>query len=266
MANINTTIDNLIIDRKNWQQAAYKASNDELYGLLARCFDLYLAISRSYELPKALNALLAERGYTFTQGTSLALKVVRVVFADPNEPDRFKHRLLTYARVLTIAKEASQRPDTLADFIVARGGIDEIRRAGGDAAGKAGQEKRRREHAEYELSNDNGRPMFKLPSLPKPLQPEEGERFSLALVRKNDDGTGSIVFGTGNKAALAQVLLIAGKQIEENSSKQDLLDRDAKIAERLEANMTKLKKHASKHFEPELTAEFDQTPVAEPVL
>jgi hypothetical protein len=86
------------------------------------------------------------------------------------------------------------------------------------------------------------------------------------LVRKNDDGTGSIVFGTGNKAALAQVLLIAGKHIEENSSKQDILDRDAKIAERLEANMTKLKKHASKRFEPELTAEFDQTPVAEPVL
>ena len=139
---VATTADTLITARKEWEQGTMKASNDELYALLARCFDFYLAVSRSYDLPKALNQLLTERGFTYTNSTSLPLKVVRLVFADPSDQERYKHRLLTYARVLTIAKEQKQTAEQLPAFIEQNGGIDEIRRQGATGETKADKEKK----------------------------------------------------------------------------------------------------------------------------
>jgi hypothetical protein len=62
----------------------------------------------------------------------------------------------------------------------------------------------------------------------------------LALVRKNEDGTGSVVFGTNNATAVNTVLTIAGKALkdraaqtaEQNVAKHDAEQR-AENAERL---------------------------------
>lgn len=262
---ITSTITPLIAARKSWQAAAYKASNDELYALLASCFDFYLAVAKSYDLPKALDALLRTRGYVFTNSTSLPLKIVRLIFAEPENQDLHKHRLLTYARVLGVAKEQGQTPETLAAFIAQHGGIDEIRRSGTKAGAQRDKEAKRREDASAELAMDDYKPLFKLTQLPKELQPEEGERYSLALVRRNFDGSGAIVFGTGNKTVVGQVLAIAGKSLEESSQQNVLQDRDAKIADRQRANLAKIKEQQTKSFSPELTFDVSEQAVAEAV-
>jgi hypothetical protein len=62
------------------------------------------------------------------------------------------------------------------------------------------------------------------------LQPADGTRYSLALVRKNEDGTASIVFGTNNPAAVNSVLTIAGKTLKEraaNEAEQNAAKHDA---------------------------------------
>jgi hypothetical protein len=60
------------------------------------------------------------------------------------------------------------------------------------------------------LVNPSDSELFSNFDLPDQLQPKAGEQFSLALVRKNADGTGSIVFGTDNVAAVTSVLALAG--------------------------------------------------------
>ena len=262
---VTNNADTLIAARKEWEQGTMKASNDELYALLARCFDFYLAVSRSYDLPKALNQLLTERGFTYTNSTSLPLKVVRLVFADPSDQERYKHRLLTYARVLTIAKEQKQTAEQLPAFIEQNGGIDEIRRQGATGETKADKEKKQRETANFELSTSTATSLFKLPTLPDQLQPEEGERYSIALVRKNEDGSGSIVFGTGNKSALSTVLTIAGKKLKDDFIKNAEQKQDQQIAERQDANVKKLLEQQNESFTPELSTELKEAPVAETV-
>ena len=42
--------------------------------------------------------------------------------------------------------------------------------------------------------------------------------YGLALVRKNSDGSGSIVFGTNNPAAVNTVLSIAGKNFKQRTT------------------------------------------------
>jgi hypothetical protein len=62
------------------------------------------------------------------------------------------------------------------------------------------------------------------------LQPNDGEQFSLALIRRNADGTGSIVFGTPNVAAIKTVLALAGGELKDVAKQED----EASVAERSE--------------------------------
>jgi hypothetical protein len=176
--------------------------------------DLYVKIKRSYDLPKGVNALLDERGVTYNASTSLELKLVRLVFADTNTAPQLQNRLFSYARVIRVATDANQSGITLAKFIADNHGIDEIRRAGKDGVSAADKQKAQIDHARIQLLERSAAELFSNFALPDTLEPTVGEHFSLALVRKNPDGTGSIVFGTSNTAAVETVLAIAGKNLK----------------------------------------------------
>ena len=53
---------------------------------------------------------------------------------------------------------------------------------------------------------------------------------ALALIRRNADGTGSIVFGTPNVAAIKTVLALAGGELKHVAKQED----EASVAERSE--------------------------------
>lgn len=213
-ANFIATVNELVEKRIRWEQGTYAAANAELYSILGDCLDLYVKIKRSYDLPKGVNALLDERGVTYNASTSLELKLVRLVFADANTAPQLQNRLFSYARVIRVAADANQSGITLAKFIADNHGIDEIRRAGKDGVSAADKQKAQIDHARIQLLERGAAELFSNFALPDTLEPNVGEHFSLALVRKNPDGTGSIVFGTSNTAAVETVLAIAGKNLK----------------------------------------------------
>ncbi len=241
-------VDALVQQRKIWEAGTYAASNAELYKVLADTLDLMLKIKTSVDLGKGLNALLRQREIAFNDSTSLAVKVVRLVFAEPKAEERSKHRLYGYARVLTVATENKITGATLAQFIEQRGGIDEIRRMSKDGQSKTDRDRILGEHAEATLAKPTAAAIVPSFSLPDLLQPAEDMQYSLALVRKDADGKGSVVFGTNNKTLVKQVLAIAGKNLHETEDNERLESKAQAVEDIRSGNVSKLKAEMGQHY------------------
>jgi hypothetical protein len=210
----------LVKQRETWEAGTYAASNAELYALLGQTLTLLYRVKQSTELSRGLNGFLTKLGFTFTDATSTETKLLRAVFCDPAKPNQYKQRIYVYARVLSVAFEAKITGDQLPAFIAEHGGIDEIRRHDPKTASKADKEKLAVHIAEKTLTASSVPTIAVGIKLTADLQPADDQQFSLALVRKEVDGTGSIVFGTNNKALVRSVLGIAGRKIDEASDKE----------------------------------------------
>lgn len=206
--------------RKKWEAGAYAASNSELYAILGRTLDLLYLVKHYTELLRGLDEMLKNAEFKFNAGTSVEVKLLRSVFTVPAQPNQYEHRIYGYARVLSVAHQAKITGVQLSAFIAEKGGIDEIRRHTPKSTSKADKEGHIHV-AEKTLNAASFAPIAAGITLTDALQPADGQYFSLALVRKNADGTGSIVFGINNPALVTSVLSIAGRQIG-----------DAEVAER----------------------------------
>lgn len=238
---LSTVANNLIAQREAWQNGSYATSNAELHKLLGGCLDLYNAIKNDASLAKGLNEYLRLLGVKFTEHTSLELRIARLVFTTVGAEDKVANRVNAYARVIKVAAANDQTSATISQFIVANHGIEEIRRSGV----KAGQDNpaviksRNRNVADAQFADPAAPEIFSGFQLPEQLMPEAGQRYSVALVRRNPDGTGSIVFGTGNTAVVNTVLAAGGKGLVDKAHKQaeaDLLkQQEAQQAQNLQA-------------------------------
>lgn len=259
---LSTVVDALIAQREKWEMGTYAASNAELYTLLGNTLDLFLKVRKDVGLSRAVTSLMDTYGVQYNSATSLALKIVRLVFVGKGREKKIENRAYTYARVLTVAAAAGITGEQLPKFIADRHGIDEIRRQDSKGETAAEKDRRARDYAEAALVNQS---TVAPVAMANELQPVDGARYSLALVRKNEDGTGSIVFGTNNQAAVNTVLTIAGKALKERAAehaeqkvaKQDAEQR-AENAERLAQELM------STSFQPQVQVnlpETEQTPV-----
>lgn len=117
---------NIERSRIEWQEGAYKTSNQQLYGVLAQClaFGADLDTTASKDRNKALDDFYKERGYRIKKDTPLMTRIVRAVFGDID-----RRRISTYSLVLRAAKAEKKSPLSLADWIEERGGVQEIRLA-----------------------------------------------------------------------------------------------------------------------------------------
>ena len=234
---LSNIVDELIAQRQKWEEGTYAASNAELYTLLGNTLELFLKIHSNVGLSKAVTDLLDTYSIQHNSSTSLALKIVRLVFVGKGRETKIANRAYTYARVLTIATDAGITGEQLPQFIVDNHGIDELRRQNAEGETDAHKAKRARDYADAALVGETA---ISDVIMSDSLQPVDGARYSLALVRKNEDGTGSIVFGTNNATAVNTVLTIAGKALkdraaqtaEQNVAKHDAEQR-AENAERL---------------------------------
>lgn len=233
-------IDDIVAKRILWEQGTYAAANAELYSILGDCLELFVALKSRTGAAKAVNDLLDLRGLTYNNATSLELKLVRLVFAAADNAKQIENRLFGYARVIRVAADAKQTSATLAQFITDRHGIDEIRRANKDGLTTTDKAKVQVDLARTKLVNPSDSELFSNFDLPDQLQPKAGEQFSLALVRKNADGTGSIVFGTDNVAALTSVLALAGKSLQDNAAKAAEVDAAKQVAALKQQNVAEL--------------------------
>lgn len=192
-----------------WENGSYKTSNEELYNLLDKCLVLLNELAAERTLIKELNALLEARGAKLTNGTSLATKVVRYVFDGCSA-----ERSYTYARVLTVAAAEKDDKTSMRAFITSRNGVEAIRKTPKDGSLSAAQKtKTNIEHAEKHYATAKALvPSFTSNNATLHPHAEAANDFALALVRKNKDGSLSIVFGSNNKALVGLVLAEAGKE------------------------------------------------------
>lgn len=206
--------------RLNWENGSYKKSNEELYNLLDRCFTLLEQMSGQVKLIKELNGLLSELNITWNENTSLATKIARYVFNGNSK------RITGYARVLRVARREKHESESFAAFIKRNGGVEEVRKK--QVAGslsKAEQAKRNIEMAEKHFVSSQAL-VQDISCTAAELHPdsEAHYHFAAALVRKNPDGTLSIVYGN-NKKSVVKVLLaeagkLAGEQLQLKGKRQ----------------------------------------------
>ncbi len=119
-------LDRLISDRQDWEVGTYRASNDQLYSILTKCYALDFSLAGNEEHSKArrlaLNDYAKKQGYTFKPETLTVNKIVKCVFGDVQ-----RSRISSYSKVLREAKKQKVAIADLAKFIVDNGGIQEIR-------------------------------------------------------------------------------------------------------------------------------------------
>ncbi len=212
-------LDNLVTQRQNWEAAEYASSNSILYSLLGKCLDLYTAVRANQALGTALNEYLEHRGLKTNGAASVQLRIVRAVFVSHTAADKHAARLLGYAKVIKVAADNEYTGKTISAFIHKHHGIEAIRRLPkkDDPAHKRMSRQEAREVANEALQNPAATPLLDNIELPQDLQPYSDQVFSVALVRQNPDGKGSVVFGTGNTAAVNFLLAFAGRQIAQNA-------------------------------------------------
>lgn len=122
-----TAIEQLALEAEVWHNTAFKTSNDQLYGLLAKCYGVYLAMSGDSEEAKALRKGLTDhinlKGYSFGKGSHTINKIVKCVFGFD------RRRVSAYGIVLRTALANKVAIQDLPDFIRNSGGVEEIRLA-----------------------------------------------------------------------------------------------------------------------------------------
>jgi len=118
-------LESLVVEHDNWRDNAYKASNEQLYAMLLKCYALYSGMTGSdesaKEMRKAVNDFANSKGYVFKASTHTITKIVKCVFG----VDR--RRTSTYSLVLRAALKQSVENKDLIDFIRNGGGVEEIR-------------------------------------------------------------------------------------------------------------------------------------------
>jgi hypothetical protein len=120
-------IETLVEDKANWEQTAFKTSNDMLYSLLQRCYGYYLTMCEDSADGKAareaLNDYVSKHNLQFKKSTHNITKIVKCVFG----ADR--RRVSAYSIALRSAHAQKVSPLDIVQFIMDNGGVEEIRLA-----------------------------------------------------------------------------------------------------------------------------------------
>lgn len=118
-------LEQLVAEKDSWFNNAYRTSNEQLYALLAKCYDFYFQLKEEGENGKKLREGFDEhikaKGYKFSSGSHTLVKIVKCVFG----ADR--RRVSAYGIVLRTALQKGLGSDQVADFIRDSGGVEEVR-------------------------------------------------------------------------------------------------------------------------------------------
>lgn len=205
---LNKTLATLIAQREDWENGAYKQANAELYAILEQCADIYAQLNEDKAHARAFNALADELGINFNKGTSVALKIVRVVFGQES------NREYAYARVLKVWLEERSDAQTLTNFVIERGGIENVRRtASNTKAGKLTADDYR-DIAENALTGEHELGTFALQDAML-SDSENTTQYMVALVHCDSDGNGKILYGSNKRALVENALAVIGKELDE---------------------------------------------------
>ena len=214
---LNTQLDSLCKVREEWELGAYKTSNDQLYEILARCLDIYQQLrddlNQRKQFKQRLDALKEKNLIVFNESTNLPTRIVRYVFRNNGK------RSFAYAKALIAANEAKVDSLGLSRWIADNGGVEQVRRTPKNGVTPAVLNANLQQSATHHYSDSKG--LVTPFKAPKELLPdaESTNNFALALVRKEDDGQITIVYGTNKPTLVKHMLTLAGKHLAETKGK-----------------------------------------------
>ena len=180
-------IEALAIEREVWEDGAYARSNEMLYALIQKCYELYLDLTNGKGDVGAKKVgfkdYVNSKGYTFKDSTPLTAKIIRCVFGD-----RDRRRLSTYHTALRKAV-ADKWP--LADVpakITEFGGVQEI------SLSKPGEKLKTQDKAKQarEVVLANTLATVSSDKLAAQNNPEKIKEQAVAVVTQNADGSYAI--------------------------------------------------------------------------
>lgn len=218
---LSTTLNTLIAQREHWENGTYKQANAELYAILEQCAGIYAQLKGDKANARAFNALAEELNVNFNKGTSLALKIVRVVFGQDT------NREYAYARVLKVWHEERDETQTLTNFVIERGGIENVRRYAASANTNKLTADDYKDIAANVLTGQYALATFGLEDYM--LRDDENDTdYMVALVHCDGKGNGKIVYGSNKRGLVHNALAVIGKEIDdlcvENTSKETLAE------------------------------------------
>lgn len=229
---LSTTLTTLIAQREHWENGTYKQANAELYAILEQCAGIYAQLKDDKAKARAFNALSEELNIRFNKGTSLALKIVRVVFGQE------KGREHAYASVLKLWYVERTEQQTLTNFVIERGGIENVRRNAASTKTNKLTADDYKDIAANALTGDFALATFSIENYM--LNDDENDTdYMVALVHCDAKGTGRIVYGSNKRALVHNALAVIGKEIDEQQNKAESKETLAEAKQRKAINVQK---------------------------
>jgi len=201
-------IDELVNKRKTWEDGAYKASTVELCTLLDECYAIFEEARANKTLAKRIRTLVEERKLTVQENTSLATRIVRLVFGNCGK------RAYSYAKVLTVAAEEKRENESMLTFVNNRNGIENIRRQKGHGQTESELRAEYAEFADEVLTAGNAIVADIKATSEMEADTQATYSFSVALLRTDGKGKASIVYTTRAAGIVKATLSDAGKKLK----------------------------------------------------
>ncbi len=184
---VRNYIQQLVFEREHWEQNAYRTSNEQLYALLASCYQLYKLMEPSTGdaalLRQSVNDYINTKGLVFTKGTHTLAKIVKCVFG----ADR--RRVSAYSIVLRHALAKGLSADQIPSFIRDNGGVEEIRL---HKTANAMTPKQKAEQARAAVAANNYG-LFESKKLQEMVQADVGKRGKQVVLIGTFDDDGKVV-------------------------------------------------------------------------
>jgi len=209
--NIHKRLDAMHAARDKWEDGTLRAANEELYAILEGVYALYAELKAEVGKRRAFTALLTELEIKTQANTSLALKVVRYVFAGQGR------REVAYSSVISIAHDMKGPDQSFTSYVQECGGLEEVRRVPKSMKStNMSKDDFKKLALEGLIEVQVGVSTFDLPTFIQPNTDYE-EDYAVALVRCNDNGTGTIVYGCNEAGIIDAVLVSSGKDLDERA-------------------------------------------------
>lgn len=228
----HAAVADMIKQRSQWEEHAYAQSNRELYDILANCLELYQACIKAHALADGVDQALKSLELKANAKTSLAVKIIRLIFATKDTQAKIKNRVYVYAKALEVAHSEGKSKTSFAEFVDSKGGLDELRRKP-DTTVKTERESKVAIAKSKYTAETALVPAFELPAQ---LKPKAGKRFSIGLIVQNDDGTGQIVYGCVTDSIVQSVLEEAGAAIKKSAQDSAVAEVEQSAQQQSDSN------------------------------
>ncbi len=180
-------IEALANEREAWETTAYARSNELLYGLIQKCYALYIDLTNGKGDVGAKKVgfkdYINSKGYVFKGSTPLTGKIIRCVFGDKD-----RRRLSTYHTALRVVVDKKWALDEVPAKIAEAGGVQEMSLNKGSGGMTA--EEKAKQALRVVGTNELGR--VSSDKLAAQNNPEKNGDQAVAVVTQNADGSYTI--------------------------------------------------------------------------